>query len=67
MKVSFKLHSPNNYIVGGGFFLKFSMLPSSLAWEAFGTANGVSSLVELHERVFKYRRNNRLVNLFSSA
>lgn len=36
----FKLHSPKDYIVGGGFFLKFSILPSSLAWDAFGIANG---------------------------
>ena len=35
----FKLHSPNDYIVGGGLFLKFSILPSSLAWEAFGFTN----------------------------
>lgn len=39
----FKLHSPQDYIVGGGFFLKFSILPSSLAWEAFGIANGAKS------------------------
>lgn len=30
------LHSPRDYIVVGGFFLKFSILPSSLAWDAFG-------------------------------
>jgi putative restriction endonuclease len=32
----FKLHAPNNYIVGGGFFVRFSALPARLAWEAFG-------------------------------
>ncbi|WP_353893556.1 HNH endonuclease [Proteinivorax hydrogeniformans] len=56
----FKLHSPNDYIVGGGFFLKFSILPSSLAWEAFGVANGANSLTELNERVYKYRKTSRL-------
>ncbi|MCL1630772.1 HNH endonuclease [Sporolactobacillus sp. CPB3-1] len=55
----FKTHSPQNYIVGGGFFLKFSILPSSLAWEAFGIANGASSLMALNERIYKYRRTNR--------
>lgn len=56
----FKLHSPMNYIVGGGFFLKFSILPASLAWEAFGIANGAVSLKELYNRVYKYRNTNRL-------
>jgi len=50
----FKLHSPHDYIVGGGFFLKFSIIPSSLAWEAFGIANGAKSLKELNDRVYKY-------------
>lgn len=56
----FKLHSPRDYIVGGGFFLKFSILPSSLAWEAFGVANGANSLMELKNRVYKYKKTNRL-------
>ena len=56
----FKLHSPRNYIVGGGFFLKFSILPSSLAWEAFGIANGAKNLSELNNRIYKYRKTNRL-------
>ena len=41
----FKLHSPDNYIVGGGLFVRYSVLPVSLAWDAFGGKNGVSSLV----------------------
>ncbi len=56
----FKLHSPQDFIVGGGLFLKFSILPSSLAWEAFGIANGASSLFELNNRVYKYKKTNRL-------
>ena len=56
----FKLHSPQDYIVGGGFFLKFSILPSSLAWEAFGIANGANNLLELNNRVYKYRKTNRI-------
>ena len=32
----FKLHAPENFIAGGGFFTHASLLPSSLAWEAFG-------------------------------
>lgn len=51
----FKLHSPNNFIVGGGHFVSYSALPTSLAWEAFGQSNGVSSLPDLLQRVQKYR------------
>lgn len=56
----FKLHSPKNYIVGGGIFLKFSALPASLAWEAFGIANGAKSPLELKNRIYKYKKTNRL-------
>jgi len=52
----FKLHSPKNYIVGGGLFKHSSLLPISLAWSAFGIANGVRSLEEMRERTQKYRR-----------
>ncbi|MGI8733969.1 MAG: HNH endonuclease [Pyrinomonadaceae bacterium] len=52
----FKLHAPNNFIVGGGFFTKFLRLPVSLAWETFGEANGATSLDEVRRRISKYRR-----------
>jgi len=52
----FKLHSPNNFIVGGGFFETSSILPVSLAWETFGYGNGVASLPMMRERIAKYRR-----------
>jgi putative restriction endonuclease len=51
----FKLHSPRNYIVGGGFFTKFLTLPVSLAWDAFGEGNGARSLDEVKQRISKYR------------
>lgn len=57
----YKLHSPDNYIVGGGFFLRFSILPSSMAWDAFGTKNGAESLAQLRQRIYKYRNSNRTV------
>lgn len=56
----FKAHSPRNYIIGGGFFLKFSILPASLAWDAFGIANGTTSLMALNNRIYKYKGTNRL-------
>ena len=43
----FKLHSPDNFLVGGGFFVKFQQLPVNTAWDAFGDANGVGSLAEM--------------------
>jgi len=51
----FKLHHPENFIVGGGFFAHASIVPISLAWEAFGQANGTISLYEMRQRVAKYR------------
>jgi putative restriction endonuclease len=37
----FKLHAPDNYIAGGGIFSHASIVPLSIAWEAFGAKNGV--------------------------
>jgi putative restriction endonuclease len=39
----FKLHAPLNFIVGGGFYVRFSILPASLAWEAFEQKNGMAT------------------------
>jgi len=52
----FKLHSPDNYIVGGGFFAHSAILPCSLAWSTFGSKNGASSLTEMRARIEQYRR-----------
>ena len=52
----FKLHSPHNYIVGGGFFIRFTILPCFLAWDAFRENNGASSLAELVERIAGHRK-----------
>jgi putative restriction endonuclease len=52
----FKLHSPNDFIVGGGFFSHHSILPFSLAWSAFETKNGVRTQDEMRVRIEKYRR-----------
>lgn len=51
----FKLHSPRNFIVGGGVFVRADILPTSLAWEAFGTKNGTRSLAEIRKRIAFYR------------
>jgi putative restriction endonuclease len=51
----FKLHSPNNFIVGGGYFTYSTKMPLAIAWEAFGPFNGVGSLERLQQAIGKYR------------
>lgn len=52
----FKLHSPRNFIVGGGVFAHANAMPCSLAWQAFGESNGAESLSAMRTRIAKYRR-----------
>jgi len=52
----FKLHHPENFIVGGGTFAHFSLCPVELAWEAFEEKNGVASLDAMRARLARYRR-----------
>lgn len=47
----FKLHSPNNVIAGGGFFVSHSIVPLSMAWAAFGQKNGMDTLSQFHAKV----------------
>jgi putative restriction endonuclease len=58
----FKLHAPRNYIVGGGFLTRFLPLPLTLAWAAFGEANGARSLEEVRLRISKYRKQPIAIN-----
>ena len=51
----FKLHAPKHFIVGGGFFAYWSVLPISLAWSAFGLKNGALSLEEMGTQIARYR------------
>jgi putative restriction endonuclease len=52
----FKLHAPHNYIAGFGIFAYANNLPCSLAWEAFGEANGANTFQEMRSRIIRYRR-----------
>ncbi len=54
----FKLHAPLHYIVGGGFFVRFSILPTFLAWDAFGAKNGAASISGFEARIRKYKGSN---------
>lgn len=53
----FKLHGTPHRVAGGGFLVTYSVLPASLAWEAFGQKNGTKSLSDLVGRVRKYSKN----------
>jgi len=52
----FKLHMPNNSIVGGGYFTYQTRMPLNIAWEAFEQRNGVESLFALRRAIARYRK-----------
>jgi len=52
----FKLHSPDDFIVGGGFFSHSTILPASIVWQAFGEKNGARTEEEMRLRIARYRR-----------
>ena len=58
----FKLHSPLNFIAGGGFFAHSTILPSSLAWDAFDKYNGAISFEEMRNRIIKYKGSVKDIN-----
>jgi len=51
----FKLHSPLNYITGGGFFAHHTIIPVSMAWQAFGEKNGASSYLKMRRLIERNR------------
>ncbi|MEC9344621.1 MAG: HNH endonuclease [Pseudomonadota bacterium] len=52
----FKLRAPYNAIVGGGVFAHATSMPWTLAWQAFGHANGATGPDEMRRRIARYRR-----------
>lgn len=58
----FKLHSPYNFIVGGGFFVRHSFLPLSLAWDSFQQKNGAPDYLTFRKSILKYRERSGKVN-----
>lgn len=52
----FRLKAPYNAIAGAGFFVTFSLLPVSVAWDAFDLKNGVASELAMRGRIELYRR-----------
>jgi putative restriction endonuclease len=59
----FKLHSPQNFIVGGGYFVTYVNLPISIAWETFGEKNGVKSYSDLKGKITLYRESRGRRNI----
>jgi putative restriction endonuclease len=52
----FKLKAEHGHmIVGGGYFAHDTLLPLSLAWDAFGVKNGVADLAAMTARIRKYQ------------
>lgn len=56
----FRLKSPLNAIAGFGTYVYFSRLPSSVAWDTYGPANGAASYDELRARLVKLRSRNEI-------
>jgi putative restriction endonuclease len=56
--VLFRLKSPRNAIGGFGTFVHFSRLPSSVAWDVYGPANGAPSYDALRSRLVRLRSRN---------
>jgi putative restriction endonuclease len=57
----FKLHSPLDFIAGGGVFVRHTFLPLPLAWQAFGEKNGVPDYDTFERRILEHRSPNELV------
>jgi putative restriction endonuclease len=51
----FKLKSPINKIVGGGWFMRSTTLPLELAWKAYGKGNGTETLTDLRDSITLFR------------
>ncbi len=52
----FKLHYPENFIAGGGFFAHASLLDSRMAWDAFGEKNGPERARQSHKKRLRLPR-----------
>jgi hypothetical protein len=58
----FKLHSPDNFIVGGGFFSHYTVLPANFAWGAFGEKNGAETETEMRRLIENRRKRMGMVS-----
>ena len=58
----FKLHSPVDFIAGGGVFVRHTFLPLPLAWQAFGEKNGVPDFDTFERRILEHRSRTELIH-----
>jgi len=58
----FKLHAPENFVVGGGVFSHASNVPLSIAWESFKQKNGAETLSEMRARIARYRHDAAILD-----
>ena len=49
----FKLHSPEDHVVGGGYFVHRTTLPMRMVWETFGDENGAATYDEFRKQIGK--------------
>jgi putative restriction endonuclease len=56
----FKLHSPLDFIAGGGVYVRHTFLPLPLAWQAFGEKNGVTDYETFERRILEHRSRDEL-------
>ncbi len=62
-----KLHKGSgNAIAGAGFFVKYDVLPTYLAWSAFGKENGTDSLEELNRQITRHKHLDSSVSSFNT-
>jgi putative restriction endonuclease len=57
----FKLHSPLDFIAGGGVFVRHTFLPLPLAWQAFAEKNGVPDYDTFERRILEHRSPAELI------
>ena len=58
----FKLHAPHHFIAGGGFFAHSTLLPLSLAWDAFREKNGAATFQEMRLLIERRRRVSSIID-----
>ncbi len=51
----FKLKSPVNKVVGGGWFVRSTTLPLELAWKVYGKGNGADAMPTFRENITRMR------------
>ena len=56
----FKLRKAPHVIAGGGFFVRYSKMPTSIVWDAFGRKTGRKSFNDLRETLNEITGNSSI-------